>query len=144
MQYSYNELQRALVAFAIAPLTLLPIGIVCWMIALAVPSNALVGLTPWFVFSPIVAYPSAWIIGLPIWLIVRRFTVPTLSVCITGGLATSIISGMMLIVLIAPAYLQTFEVFARKDTIIELIIFAILGIIYGISFWVLSYRRPIK
>lgn len=138
---SSEERSLARRAFALVPLALLPVGIVCWVIALVAPSNAFVGLTPWLVLSPLVAYPVAWLIGFPLWLAVRRFVVPTLPVCILAGLISSITSGMLIVAVIAPPYLSALDIFVRDDVVAEATIFALLGAAYGVVFWMLTYRR---
>jgi hypothetical protein len=140
---SLSSEERSLVirAFAIVPLALLPVGIVCWIIALVAPSNAFVGLTPWLVLSPLVAYPVAWLIGFPLWLAVRRVIVPTLPVCIAGGLLGAVVSGMLITLVIAPPHLSVLDIFVRNDVVAEATIFALLGAAYGALFWLLTYRR---
>lgn len=138
-----HERARVRTALAVVPLALTPLGLVCWVLALMLPSNAFVGLTPWLVLSPLVAYPVAWIVGYPLWLALRRWAAPSLILCAAGGALASLVGGVVVVGVIAPPHLTVLDVvFGRTGVLLEAVAFPLLGLAYGVFFWALVYRRP--
>ena len=133
---------RTLMAFVLAPVSLaLVAAFVMAVAALVVPDGVMAGSSISqalivLMWSPIVAYPVALVVGVPLYVLVRRFWRVTLWSCLVGGTISGFIGTGLVIAVEGGDFVNAFAVglFAVPAGI---------GAILGLVFWLLAYwRRP--
>lgn len=82
-----RETRRTVIGFIGAPL----VGAIAWGVLLAAigpaPIEALLQLPTFLIFSSVIAYPAVLVLGIPAYLLYRRFGIDTLKAYMLGGFA---------------------------------------------------------
>jgi hypothetical protein len=135
-----EEASRVKKGFLLTPFALVPLGLFTWLVAIYWPDSVIAGVSPWFVFSPVVAFPIAILIGLPLWIMVRRLKMPNLFISVLGAEVSALLGGAMSYILLAPSLPVALDNLLSEGVTREAALLAILGLAYGIVFWLIAYR----
>jgi hypothetical protein len=133
-----QELMRVFRVFAITPLALVPLGVVCLIISVFAPSSEAGGLAPWFLLSPVVSYPAAWFLGLPLWWVLRKIRRPTTGWILVSATLIAVLVGLLVHLVLSPSI----KIWEESLSVLifgpDLLLLAFVGFTYGLVFSLLA------
>lgn len=130
---------RLMLAFALTPLSLVPLGLFAHVLQAIHPWTAGWGsLAPWFVKSPIGAYPLTLLVGLPLWFALRRHLHRPIRASAIAGFACGL--AVYLLVTVGGGARDFIPPF-RPQVLLPALYLASLGLWFGLVFGLLAYGR---